>query len=88
LRQEARGCINAHLNQQQIAEAAVPDEPGMTLLRRACEQLNLSARGYTRILRVARTLADLEGSEALRRVHIAEAISFRSPEPVMQGASG
>ncbi|GGY37456.1 YifB family Mg chelatase-like AAA ATPase [Parvularcula lutaonensis] len=84
--QEARGAINAHLNEKQIAAIAVPDGDGLQLLRRACEQLNLSARGYTRILRVARTLADLSGSDALRRVHIAEAISFRRPEPALATA--
>lgn len=79
--QQARGGVNAHLSEKQLAACAKPDEPGQALLTRACEQLNLSARGYTRILRVARTLADLAGSDAIRRVHIAEAISFRRPEP-------
>ena len=80
--QEARGGINAHLSDAELSETAAPDEKGLALLRRACEQLNLSARGYTRILRVARTLADLSGSETVRRLHIAEAISFRQPEPM------
>lgn len=79
--QQARGVINAHLPEKELNRVAVPDDAGLTLLRRACETLNLSARGYTRILRVARTLADLAGSDALGRVHIAEAISFRRPEP-------
>ena len=85
--QAARGSINAHLSDAELTEVASPDDAGLSLLRRACEQLNLSARGYTRILRVARTLADLAGSETVRRTHIAEAISFRSPEPAeMQSA--
>ncbi|MEO1658210.1 MAG: YifB family Mg chelatase-like AAA ATPase [Pseudomonadota bacterium] len=79
--QEERGMINAHLSEKELSRFAVPDEAGLTLLRRACEALNLSARGYTRILRVARTLADLAGSDSLKRMHIAEAISFRKPEP-------
>ncbi|MEM9810960.1 MAG: ATP-binding protein, partial [Pseudomonadota bacterium] len=79
--QQERGSINAHLGEQALADIAVPDRDGLDLLRRACESLNLSARAYTRTLRVGRTLADLAGSEALRRVHIAEAISFRRPEP-------
>ncbi|MEM6913640.1 MAG: YifB family Mg chelatase-like AAA ATPase [Pseudomonadota bacterium] len=78
--QVARGMINAHLSDQQLAEMARPDDTGLALLRRACENLSLSARGYTRILRVARSLADLDGSDALKRIHIAEAISFRRPE--------
>jgi magnesium chelatase family protein len=84
--QAARGCVNAQLSGEALSREAVPDDAGMSLLRRACEQLNLSARAYTRILRVARTMADLEGSAGLSRVHIAEAISFRRAEPALQGA--
>ncbi|NNU16116.1 YifB family Mg chelatase-like AAA ATPase [Parvularcula sp. ZS-1/3] len=86
--QKERGPINAQLGESALTQAAQPDDAGLGLLRRACEQLNLSARGYTRILRVARTLADLDGSDALRRVHIAEAISFRRPEPAAIKAPG
>ncbi|MCQ8186367.1 YifB family Mg chelatase-like AAA ATPase [Parvularcula maris] len=86
--QEERGAINAALGQQQLGEVASLDEAGLGLLRRACEQLKLSARGYTRILRVARTLADLEGRDSVGRVHIAEAISFRSAEPAAEKAMG
>ncbi len=49
----------------------------MTLLREAAETLQLSARGYHRTLRVARTLADLDGAESVARIHIAEALSYR-----------
>jgi magnesium chelatase family protein len=49
----------------------------MALLREAADSLGLSARGYHRTLRVARTLADLDGEEAVARVHIAEALSYR-----------
>lgn len=79
--QNARGAVNAHLGEADISAAARPDEAGQQLLIKACEQLDLSARAYTRTLRVARTLADLEGKQAVRRVHIAEAISFRRREP-------
>lgn len=58
-------------------EAARPDEPGATLLHQAAERMKLSARGHHRVLRVARTLADLEGSEDVRRTHVAEALSYR-----------
>jgi magnesium chelatase family protein len=53
------------------------DEPAHGLLRRAASQLALSARGYHRVLRVARTIADLDGSETIRKPHIAEAVAFR-----------
>ena len=69
--------LNAHLSEQKIDTHAAPDEPGQALLTRACESLNLSARAYARILKVARTLADLDGGGGVGRRHIAEAISFR-----------
>ncbi len=53
------------------------DEPASALLRRAAQQLHLSARGYHRVLRVARSVADLDGSETIRKPHLAEAIAFR-----------
>ncbi|MEQ9259199.1 MAG: ATP-binding protein, partial [Roseovarius sp.] len=58
------------------------DAEGQTLLTRAAERFGLSARGYTRILRVARTIADLDGSEAIRRPHVAEAVSYRLSAPL------
>ncbi|MNL86558.1 Competence protein ComM [compost metagenome] len=51
----------------------------MQLLRDAAEKFRFSARGYHRVLKVARTLADLEGSDKLGRIHLAEAISYRIP---------
>lgn len=60
-----------------LEEIAAPDRAGMALLREAADTLRLSARGYHRTLRVARTMADLDGSETLARVHIAEALSYR-----------
>ena len=63
-------------------DVATPDEPGRKLLTQATQALRLSARGYHRVLRVARTLADLEGSAAVTRLHIAEALSYRRQAPV------
>lgn len=65
-----------------LEELATPDAEGRGLLLRAAEQLQLSARGYHRILRVARTIADLDESAQVRRPHIAEALSFRSPDQI------
>lgn len=56
---------------------ATPDEAGRALLYRAAETLNLSARGFHRTLRVARTLADLDGADTVTRIHVAEALSYR-----------
>jgi len=56
---------------------ARPDEAGARLLTEVTDALRLSARGYHRVLRVARTLADMEGAETVGRIHIAEAASYR-----------
>jgi magnesium chelatase family protein len=61
-----------------IEEAARPDTSGLSLLREAAEVMRLSARGYHRVLRVARTLADLDGAEKVGRIHLAEALSYRA----------
>ncbi len=61
-----------------LEEVAKPDSAGVTLLRDAADAMHLSARGYHRVLRVARTLADLDGAEKIGRVHLAEALSYRA----------
>ena len=69
---------NAQMTERMIHQFAEPDEAGINLLRVAMERLNLSARAYNRILKVARTIADLEGSENVLSNHLAEAISYRN----------
>jgi magnesium chelatase family protein len=68
---------NAEADGQLLEEVAAPDPEGRALLTAAAERLKLSARGYHRVLRVARTLADLDESERVRRLHVAEALSYR-----------
>jgi magnesium chelatase family protein len=86
-RQMARndGVTNAELPQARLDEVAEPDAQGRELLIKAAETLGLTARGYHRTLRVARTLADLAGAETVRRLHIAEALSHRRSRPQSQG---
>jgi magnesium chelatase family protein len=60
-----------------LEEIARPDADGKELLGRAADRMGLTARGYHRVMRVARTIADLDGSETVRRPHVAEAISYR-----------
>jgi magnesium chelatase family protein len=68
---------NAEADGSLLEEIAAPDSEGRKLLHDAAERMRLSARGYHRVLRVARTLADLDNSDTVRRLHIAEAVSYR-----------
>ena len=72
---------NAEAEGTLLDRVATPDEPGRKLLAQAAEAMRLSARGYTRILRVARTIADMAGSDGVGRLHIAEALSYRRQGP-------
>ena len=69
---------NAQMESKLLHQYATPNEKGLNLLRTAMTRLNLSARAYDRILKVARTIADLEGSETIQANHLAEAISYRN----------
>ncbi|WP_246726948.1 hypothetical protein [Antarcticirhabdus aurantiaca] len=69
---------NAHLSPTQVESLARPDAAGQRLLAEAAEKARFSARAYHRILKVARTLADLEGGGAVRAAHLAEAIALRA----------
>ncbi len=75
--QEARGHLNSRLEGEALNAAAGLDEAGRALLSRAAEAGHLTARGWTRSLRLARTIADLEGLDTVRRVHVAEALIYR-----------
>ena len=76
---EHRGIhCNAQMTERMIHQYAEPDEAGIDMLRAAMERLNLSARAYNRILKVARTIADLDASPNVLPQHLAEAISYRN----------
>ncbi|MFV0645205.1 MAG: ATP-binding protein, partial [Sphingomonadaceae bacterium] len=82
LRAEETGArSNAELNGAGLDKYATPDEAGQSLLLQAADTMHLSARGYTRLLRVARTIADLAGTEQITRIHVAEALSYRRQPP-------
>ena len=68
---------NAEASGQILEAVAMPDEAGVELMGRAAAAMSLSARGFHRTLRVARTLADLDGAERVGRAHIAEALGYR-----------
>jgi magnesium chelatase family protein len=69
---------NAQANGPLLEDVARADGAGMALLRDAADSMHLSARGYHRVLRVARTLADLDGADKIGRLHLAEALSYRA----------
>lgn len=68
---------NADIEGEVLDEVARPDDPGMELLQKVAQRFGLSARGYHRVMRVARTIADLDGSEGVHKSHVAEAVGYR-----------
>ncbi|BCX81370.1 magnesium chelatase family protein [Methylomarinovum caldicuralii] len=83
------GCLNAHLPVADIERFCFPEPQGQTLLQQAIERLGLSHRALHRVLKVARTIADLDGSETVRVRHVSEAIGYRRLDrrPLPQAAS-
>lgn len=79
--------VNAHCPVALIEDMVRSDKAALALLRQAAEQMRFSARGYHRILKVARTLADLEAMEAVGRIHVAEAISYRMAQDAANQAA-
>ncbi|MGD9806222.1 MAG: YifB family Mg chelatase-like AAA ATPase [Hyphomicrobiaceae bacterium] len=69
---------NADVSGRLLEEIAMPDAEGLAFVRAAADRLKLSARGFHRTLKVARTIADLDGAETVSRVHVAEALGYRS----------
>ena len=72
------GRVNAHMTTRQIRTYCTPDADGQDLLKTAMEELGLSAQAHDRILRVSRTVADMEGADEVRAEHVSEAIGYRS----------
>lgn len=73
--------LNVDATGEDLAVHAAPDAAGQALLTDAATKLNLSARAYHRVLKVARTIADLENADTVRRIHVAEALSYRRRTP-------
>ena len=78
---------NAEADGKLLETVTALDGAGTALMRDAAEAMNLSARGYHRVLKVARTIADLDGAETIRRLHLAEALSYRQKPAGLRAAA-
>jgi magnesium chelatase family protein len=78
---------NAQADGALLEEIAALDAASSALIRDAADAMNLSARGYHRVLRVARTIADLDGREKIARLHLAEALSYRQKPASLRAAA-
>ncbi|MEX0591080.1 MAG: ATP-binding protein, partial [Xanthobacteraceae bacterium] len=78
---------NAEVQGKLLEQIAAPDGTGLKLLRDAADAMRLSARGYHRVLKVARTIADLDGAEKIGRPHLAEALAYRALNDRMAAAA-
>ena len=83
---EGASPLNAAAEGEWLETIVALDSPAQALLTRAAEMNALSARGWTRTLRLARTIADLEGASAVRRVHVAEALIYRRPNAFLEAS--
>lgn len=81
---ERQGCLNSELKPAQLAEFCRLSDDDHVFLVAAIEQFSLSHRAYHRLLRLARTIADLDDSDAIQRKHLAEALSFRALDRILQ----
>ena len=77
---------NAQMTPKMVRQMILLDEPGLNILKKAMEKLGLSARAYDRILKVSRTIADLDGFDVVQAQHIAEAVNYRTLDREMWGA--
>ena len=77
---KTRARVNAHLAGAELKKHAALDAAGRSLLERSAERLHLSARGFHRVIRVARTIADLDGADAITTGHLGEALQYRQIE--------
>ncbi len=78
---------NAQAGADLIETVAAPERAGMRLLEDAAQTMQLTARGYHRVLKLARTLADLDGAETVARIHVAEALAYRALPPELDLAA-
>ena len=76
--QNRQGILNGQLASKALDRYCQLDQPMRSFVERACEKLTMSARAYHRVLKLARTIADMEGQAALAKSHIAEALGYRS----------